>query len=75
MQLRAALPAAGDYQAAIYDLQGRALRHFAGRAAAGELGLAWDGRDDAGRLAPAGVYLVRVTSEAGAWQGRVMRLR
>ena len=75
VQLRAALPAAGDYQAAIYDLQGRALRHFAGRAAAGELGLAWDGRDDAGRLAPAGVYLVRVTSEAGAWQGRVMRLR
>jgi hypothetical protein len=38
-----------------------------------EVAIAWDGRDDSGRRAPAGVYLVRVESGAGAAVGRLVK--
>ena len=75
VQLRLALPAAGSYRAEIFDAQGRLQRALGGEAAAGELGLLWDGRDAAGRVAPAGLYFVRVTSGGAEWRGRVLRLR
>jgi len=34
----------------------------------------WDGRDGAGRLAPAGIYLVRLEAGGRTWAGRVARL-
>ena len=34
----------------------------------------WDGRDRAGRLAPPGLYLVRLETGGRAWLGRVVRL-
>ena len=34
----------------------------------------WDGRDHAGRLAPPGVYLVRLEAAGRMWSGRVARL-
>jgi hypothetical protein len=34
----------------------------------------WDGRDQAGRLAPPGIYLVRLEAAGRAWVGRVIRL-
>ena len=34
----------------------------------------WDGRDHAGRLAPPGLYLVRLEAGGKAWVGRVVRL-
>lgn len=41
----------------VYDVRGRLVRHlFAGVLPAGGLDLAWDGRDDDGRLLPAGTY-------------------
>jgi hypothetical protein len=75
VQLRLALPAAGAYRATIYDAQGRLQRVLGGEAAAGELGLLWDGRDAAGRVAPAGLYFVRIASGGAEWRGRVLRLR
>ena len=48
----------------IYAVDGRRLRTLrAGPAAAGTLDLSWDGRDDAGRKLPAGVYLLRAETE------------
>lgn len=34
----------------------------------------WDGRDESGRLAPPGIYLVRLEAAGKAWAGRVVRL-
>ncbi len=34
----------------------------------------WDGRDHAGRLAPPGIYLVRLEAGGKTWAGRVVRL-
>ena len=75
VQLRLALPLAGSYRAEIFDAQGRLQRALGGESAAGELSLLWDGRDAAGRVAPAGLYFVRVASGGAEWRGRVLRLR
>ncbi|MBM4117402.1 T9SS type A sorting domain-containing protein [bacterium] len=60
-----AAAAAGPLRLEILDLQGRRLRLLAAAEAAGpgvERALVWDGRDEAGRRLPSGVYLVRLTS-------------
>ena len=46
----------------IYDLQGRLIRRLAEQRAlsTGSYGIAWDGRDEQGAVAPPGVYLARV---------------
>lgn len=57
--------AAGPLRLEILDLQGRRLRLLATAEAAapgGERALVWDGRDEAGRRLPSGVYLARLTS-------------
>ncbi|MDO9693147.1 MAG: FlgD immunoglobulin-like domain containing protein [Candidatus Latescibacteria bacterium] len=54
------LPAEGPARVAVYDLQGRLVRTLhEGDLAAGPHALAWDGRNDGGRAAASGVYLVR----------------
>jgi hypothetical protein len=54
------LPAAGPARVAVYDLQGRLVCTLhEGDLAAGPHALAWDGRNDGGRAAASGVYLVR----------------
>ena len=46
---------------ALYDVSGREVRTLAkGRFAAGPNRVAWDGKDDRGRVAPPGVYLARL---------------
>ena len=71
-------PLAGRFEAAIFDLRGRLVR----RIAAGEARPSdaaptwtWDGTDDAGRSAAAGVYFYRVVDTRGAMATRVVRLR
>ena len=60
----------------IYDLGGRAVRElWGGGAEAGEHRVAWDGRDDAGRGAPSGVYIVRLATSEGVRSARFFRLR
>ena len=57
------LDAAGTADLSVYDLQGRRVRRLLnGPLPAGEHVLTWNGRDDAGRRAPGGFYLVRLTT-------------
>ncbi|MEZ4386924.1 MAG: FlgD immunoglobulin-like domain containing protein [Candidatus Krumholzibacteriia bacterium] len=59
--LRFSLPSAADTRLEVYDARGRHVRSLlAGRLAAGEHTVRWDGRDGTGRALPSGVYLVRV---------------
>ncbi|MBC8422695.1 spondin domain-containing protein [bacterium] len=54
-------PAPGHATVRIHDLRGRVLRElWRGPVDAGRRELTWDGRDDAGRRLPSGVYLVAV---------------
>ncbi len=70
--LRFALPHAGPVNLALYDAGGRRVRSLAsGTHAAGEQLVRWDGRDDSGHEAPAGLYFVRL--EAGG-ETRHLRL-
>jgi hypothetical protein len=69
--LRWALPAEGDARLVVYDLAGRVVRELASeRAGAGEHVSAWDGRNGAGALAPAGMYVARLET-----QGRGLSVR
>jgi len=59
--------------AVVYDLVGRRVRHLPrDRFRTGTA--AWDGRDDAGRRVPAGLYLVRVLGSGVDRTVRVLRL-
>jgi flagellar hook assembly protein FlgD len=60
------LDRASQASLAVYDISGRVVRTLAdGMAQAGVHTAVWDGRDDAGRSVPSGIYLLRVRSEAG----------
>ena len=59
--LRFAVPSDGAVQMAVYDVTGRHVRTLVDRhVEAGEHSVVWDGRDDAGRSAASGVYIVRL---------------
>jgi hypothetical protein len=56
-----ALPQPADVTLSLFDSQGRHVRELArGTLAAGEHRARWDGRDDAGRAAPSGIYFARL---------------
>jgi flagellar hook assembly protein FlgD len=60
----------------LYDVSGRALRTLLdGRYEAGTQDLVWDGRDERGLVAPAGLYFVRANVEGSVLTRRVVRLR
>jgi hypothetical protein len=65
------LPRAGRPLLRIYDLAGRLVRDLSPPAElpAGHHSQSWDGRDDAGRSLPSGVYVGRVT--CGDWHDEV----
>ena len=47
----------------VYDIRGRRVaRLFEGLMGPGEHALTWNGRIEAGRTAPAGIYIVRVVT-------------
>ena len=57
------LPDDGAVVLAVYDLRGRRVRVLAdARLEAGRHVRAWDGRDDAGRALPSGIYFARVAT-------------
>ena len=61
------LAAPAKVSAEIFDASGRLCRTLRqGTQAAGGQQFRWDGRDDAGRAMPSGVYLVRLVTETGA---------
>lgn len=60
----------------LFDAPSRMVRRLhEGQLPAGETRLSWDGRDDAGRDVPAGVYLVKVTTSTGETSERVVLTR
>jgi serine protease AprX len=59
------LTQAGSVVLAIYGADGRLVRPLtSGPAAAGQLRIAWDGKDDHGRLLPAGIYFLQARGPA-----------
>jgi hypothetical protein len=72
------LPGGGAAEVRVFSAAGRAVRTLRaaseGTLGAGTHVLAWDGRDDAGGAAPAGLYFVRVALDGHAVTGRVVRL-
>ncbi len=69
-------PNAVPYTAGIFDAAGREVRRLetASQAPSGSLTLTWNGRDDAGRMLPPGMYLARITSATGTRTGTIVRV-
>ncbi len=60
------LPRSGRIQLAIYDLRGRLVRNLvSGQMEAGSHDVVWNGRNDQGQTAAAGVYFARLSSADG----------
>jgi hypothetical protein len=58
----------------VFDVSGRLVRGLhAGPLGAGKHSFTWDGKDQAGRQTPAGIYLVRVESGAEEAVGRLVK--
>ncbi len=69
-------PVAGEVTLEVYDLAGRRVSGLhPGRMSAGRHALDWDGRDETGRAAAPGVYLVRLTAAGQVATARVARVR
>ncbi len=70
-----ALPRAGRVEVDVMDVAGRRVRALhRGVARAGTLTLRWDGGDDRGQLAPAGLYFVRARAGGSVTQSRFVRV-
>lgn len=64
--------AGGEVAVGVYDLRGRLVREVIRTTLpAGDHAVTWDRRDHAGRRAPAGVYLVRVTAGGQSVTGKL----
>jgi acid phosphatase len=72
---RLSLPAPVMFDAAIYDLAGRVIRHLEHDLRAGEVELRWDGRREDGSPAGAGVYLLRVRAGTTTLQRKALLVR
>lgn len=69
------LPRAMRASVALFDLAGRRVRTLVdGQLPAGRSAPRWDGRDDAGRALPAGVYLALLSTDEGTRTRRVALL-
>lgn len=74
--MRFGMPAQASVRVGVYDVAGRLVKTLLdGTRGAGEHAVAWDGRDEAGRAAPAGVYLIRLESEGVRLTQRAIRTR
>jgi hypothetical protein len=74
--LRFTLPTAGHVRLEIMGVDGRRVRTLVdGDRPAGAGSVRWDGRDDAGRAAPPGVYVCRIESRAGSAARRIAVVR
>src|SRR6185436_1749108 len=74
--VRFGLAREGDVQLELFDVTGRSVRTLAaGKQAAGEHTLTWDGRDRQGHEVQAGVYFVRLRTPSRTFHSRVVSLR
>jgi len=65
---------AGPVSVAVFDVAGRRVRGLVSdvRYEAGEHAVAWDGRDDAGRAVPSGIYFCRLVTGTGTDTGKLV---
>jgi spore coat protein A len=69
------LPREASIRLAVFDIAGRSVRVLdRSRRPAGAHSVQWDGRDDAGRDMPAGLYLVRLQVEGESVVSKVLRV-
>lgn len=70
------MPSTGFAKLNVYDVSGGKLRTLSeGMFDAGVHEVTWDGRDDAGRDLPSGVYLYSLLSESGSQSRRVVMVK
>lgn len=63
------------YTLGLYDVRGRLVCEWTGEAAGGRLvEVRWDGSDDQGASAPAGIYFVRLRSAGETFTQRLVRI-
>lgn len=75
-RVRFSLASAEPVEVDVIDTAGRRIRSLlSGRAEAGEHEVVWDGADEAGRPAGAGVYLIRLSAAGRTSAIRVVRMR
>jgi beta-glucanase (GH16 family) len=74
-ELRFELGAAGPYEIEVYDVAGKHVTGFRGTGRAGANTVRWDGRDDQGRDAGAGVYYFRMTAGGRSASRRMVLVR
>lgn len=74
--IRLQLNLEGAVSVEIFDVSGRAVRHlFDGTLPAGATALRWDGRDDSGGVAPAGIFLARISTSERTETRKLIRRR
>jgi len=75
--LRIDLAREGVVSLDIVDARGRRVRSLmrAGRVAAGEHRVVWDGRDDRGQRVASGVYEARLHADGSIWTRRLTLLK
>lgn len=75
MHLRLAVPREVAGSVDLYDVAGHRVRRLAsGTLHRGVQELSWDGRDEAGRMTPSGVYFVRVQAGHEQFSREVLRM-
>lgn len=70
---RFSLPRAGDVAVRIFDTAGRLVRRLDRSLPAGMQQITWDGRDDAGQLAPSGVLFYEIRADGFRQTSKVVR--
>jgi len=76
VRLRFTLPRDAATSLAIYDASGRQMRDLgSGTQTAGEHVIAWDLRDEIGRVVPAGLYFARLKTQGHELTQRILALR
>ena len=75
--LRFELFVSSRVQLNVYDVSGRMVRRLYERSSAmpGSYSMTWDGRDDAGRPVPGGMYFYRLDTDRGSETARVVKLQ
>ncbi|MBK6900429.1 MAG: M6 family metalloprotease domain-containing protein [bacterium] len=74
--LKYCVPAgAREVRLSVFDQRGRQVRDLAPATAAGWHEGVWDGRDDAGRAQPSGVYFVKFAADAAAFVEKLALLK
>ncbi len=74
-ELRFELPDAGPYDITVFDMAGRRVAAFEGIGREGRNAVRWDGRDEGGRNAAAGVYHYRLRAGGHEAAGKLVLVK